>query len=209
MALSDVPVDRRDQPWFGRERQWLYRVASDLESPTDGAAMEALTEIDGHVTVFREGPAGSIAMTGRLYSERVLSYEQPALLIAEPGPGSNGKKPGAFGPAHRPGSRLSFRRRALGGPAPAAGRRRPAARLLCERRTRAGDDGEHGSALLVSADVASGEGRRADARGPRPDRRNRERRRRALGAHDRRLERGPAIFTCWTPRPGRSPGCAV
>ena len=32
--------DRRDQPWFGRDRQWLYRVAADLEA----RALEGLEE---------------------------------------------------------------------------------------------------------------------------------------------------------------------
>ena len=84
--------DRRDQPWFGRDRQWLYRVAADLEAPTNGAAMEPLTEIEGNVTAFREGEGGKIAMTGCLHGERVLSYDQPGLLLGEPGPGPNGSK---------------------------------------------------------------------------------------------------------------------
>jgi dipeptidyl aminopeptidase/acylaminoacyl peptidase len=149
--------DRRDQPWFGRERQWLYRVASDLESPTDGAAMEALTEIDGHVTAFREGPAGSIAMTGRLYSERVLSYEQPALLIAEPGAGSNGKNPAHSVRRIAPEADFPFGEGLAADQHPPRGGGDLPLGFSANGERVLAMMAKHGSSLLVSADVASGE----------------------------------------------------
>src|SRR5258706_7199182 len=98
--------DRRDQPWFGRDQQWLYRVPVDLDTPTDGARLEALTPIDGTVTGFRVGTDDRIAMTGCLYGERVLSYDQPGLMLGGPASKSAGTK--AELPVRRIAERMDF-----------------------------------------------------------------------------------------------------
>jgi len=149
--------DRRNQPWFGRERPWLYRVAADLDAKTGGARMEALTEIDGTVTAFREGADGRIAMTGCLYAERLLSYDQPGLLVGEPARARDGAqaalsvRPVAAGADFPFGEGISADQHPPRGGGAAPLGFSPDGRAVIAMMAK------HGSAILVSADLASGE----------------------------------------------------
>jgi len=175
--------DRRDQPWFDRDRQWLYRVPADLEAPTDGAHMELITGLDGTVTAFREGEGGRIAMTGCRYGDRVLSYEQPGLLLAEPTPGAGvssvkgsrsaqvarrAPEPNGGKPAPSAIGALSVRPIATGADfpfgeglsadqhPPRGGGELPLG-FSPDARSLVAMMAKHGSAMLVAADIARGE----------------------------------------------------
>jgi len=75
-------ADRRAEPWFGLEETKLYAVSPDLESPTDGAALEVVVEGCGTIAAFAEGADGRIALAAPIGSEPARSYEQPRLLLA-------------------------------------------------------------------------------------------------------------------------------
>ncbi|HEY2954867.1 MAG TPA: S9 family peptidase [Candidatus Eisenbacteria bacterium] len=148
--------DRRDQPWFGRDRLWLYRVAADLEAPEGGARLEPLTEMDGTVSAFREGAGGRIAMTGCLFGERVLSYDQPGLLLGAPAPAGDGAKALSVRP-------ISARADFPFGEGVSADQHPPRGGGEIPLGFGPGGDAviammaKHGSALLVSAPLAGGE----------------------------------------------------
>jgi dipeptidyl aminopeptidase/acylaminoacyl peptidase len=148
--------DRRDQPWFGRERQWLYRVAADLDAPTDGARMDALTPIDGKVTAFREGESGRFAMTGCLDGERLLSYDQPGLLLGEPARIRDGAKAALAVRAVAAGADFPFGEGVSADQHPPRGGGEPPLGFSPDGRAVVAMMAKHGSALLVAADIASG-----------------------------------------------------
>ena len=148
--------DRRDQPWFDRDRQWLYRVAADGRD-TAAERPEALTPIDGTVAAFRVGADGRVAMTGCLYGERVLSYDQPGLLLGIPGARANGARPALSVRAlaertdHPFGEGLSADQHPPrgGGEAPLG--------FGPDGRTVIALIAKHGSAMLVAAETGGGE----------------------------------------------------
>lgn len=77
-------ADRRAEPWFGAEEYAvLYAVSPDLESPTDGEALETVIEHGGGIHDFVETADGRIVLSGTLAREESPSYDQPTLLVAE------------------------------------------------------------------------------------------------------------------------------
>ena len=74
--------DRRAEPWFELEDMKIYAVDPDRTEPTDGAALELVTEGCGPITAFVEGPQGQVAAVATV-CEVFRSYEQPKLLLAD------------------------------------------------------------------------------------------------------------------------------
>jgi dipeptidyl aminopeptidase/acylaminoacyl peptidase len=149
--------DRRDQPWFGRDQVWLHRVPADLDIPTDGARLKALTPIDGTVTAFRVGADDRIAMTGCLYGKKVLSYDQPGLLLGRPTRGAARAKatlsvrPIAKRADFPFGETVSSDQHPPRGGGDAPLGFGPGGRAVIAMMAK------HGSAMLVAANIASGE----------------------------------------------------
>ena len=149
--------DRRDQPWFARDQQWLYRVPVDLDAPTGDAHLEALTPIEGTVTAFREDAGGRVAMTGCLYGERVLSYDQPHLLLGEPTPGAPRAQAALAVRAIAARADFPFGEGLSADQHPPRGGGEAPLGFGPDGRTVVAMMAKHGSAVLVAADLASGE----------------------------------------------------
>jgi dipeptidyl aminopeptidase/acylaminoacyl peptidase len=75
--------DRRAEPWFGHDEQKLYAVSPDLESPTDGDALDTVCEIHGPILAWAEGADGRIVATGDTRPEPPRSYDLNRLLVFE------------------------------------------------------------------------------------------------------------------------------
>jgi dipeptidyl aminopeptidase/acylaminoacyl peptidase len=74
-------ADRRPEPWFGLDQSRLYAVSCDLDSPTEGDALQVAVEAQGTIAAFAEGDDGQFALIAPI-SETFHSYEQPRLLVA-------------------------------------------------------------------------------------------------------------------------------
>lgn len=73
--------DRREEPWFGPEETKLYAVSHELESPTEGDALQLVVDAPGGIVAWAEGLDGAIALiTTRFEGPR--TYEQPELWLA-------------------------------------------------------------------------------------------------------------------------------
>ncbi|HEY3217382.1 MAG TPA: S9 family peptidase [Candidatus Eisenbacteria bacterium] len=75
--------DRRPEPWFGVEDSNLYAVSPDLSAPTEGEALQQVTEFRGFIAAYIEAADGRLALIGALPTEEPRSYEQPHLLLGE------------------------------------------------------------------------------------------------------------------------------
>jgi len=73
--------DRRPEPWFGPEESKLWAVSPDLETPTDGAALQVVVDSPGGIVTWTESADGTIALVATRFEEP-RSYEQPALWLA-------------------------------------------------------------------------------------------------------------------------------
>jgi dipeptidyl aminopeptidase/acylaminoacyl peptidase len=149
--------DRRDQPWFDRDRQWLYRVPADSRDTAAAEQPEALTPIDGTVTAFRVRADGRVAMTGCLYGERVLSYDQPGLLLGVPGPGGNGARAALTVRAIAGRTDHPFGEGLSGDQHPPRGGGEVPLGFGPDGRTVIAMMAKHGSSMLVAAETESGE----------------------------------------------------
>ncbi len=73
--------DRRAEPWFGNEESKLWAVAPDLETPTDGEAMQLVVDATGGIVAWAEGIDGAIVLIAPRF-DGPRTYEQPQLLLA-------------------------------------------------------------------------------------------------------------------------------
>jgi dipeptidyl aminopeptidase/acylaminoacyl peptidase len=72
--------DRRAEPWFGLDESKLWAVSPDLTEPTDGAALELVTDYPGPVMGFAEAADGRFATIGAIV-ETAHAYEQMTVLL--------------------------------------------------------------------------------------------------------------------------------
>ena len=73
--------DRRSEPWFGPEESKLWAVSPDLETPTEGDALQLVVDSPGGIVAWTEALDGTIALIATRF-EGPRSYEQPELSLA-------------------------------------------------------------------------------------------------------------------------------
>jgi len=73
--------DRRDEPWFGMDEARIYAVSPELAAPTDGAALELVTDFAAAIGAFAEAPDGRIAVLGAPVPATPHAYDQASLLV--------------------------------------------------------------------------------------------------------------------------------
>ena len=143
-------ADRRTEPWFGLDEMKLYAVTPDLDTPTDGTALEVVAEGCGYVTAFAEGPDGRIAVIAPV-SETPRSYEQPRLLMSASG------TPGGGLTRLAPGHDFPFGEVINSDQHPPRGGGQIPLAFAADGASVFATCGRHGAAYLVRVDVASGE----------------------------------------------------
>ncbi|MCC6653460.1 MAG: S9 family peptidase [Candidatus Eisenbacteria bacterium] len=84
-ARVQFSSDRREEPWFAdpAEDNSIYSVAADLGSPTEGAALTVLADIEGPIGAFTPGPGGRALAVGGVRPKPMRSYDQNDLLLFE------------------------------------------------------------------------------------------------------------------------------